>query len=209
MTWAILFVFLIVVGVVSLGGRKQVAWVGKMWRVHAGVANKAEWMAPDDVVNAVREDYLAMTRWLQDSMAHDWAKQWSAAPLYLSGVQLKRHQEILKHYRLGKAPRYNGVLRCLHQVEVRHFSEDGERCLVVDRQTSRRMATYDYWTQTRLTTQDLGDGTIVYEMAYDKQTQRWKVDAFVQELPLGWKTSSKTRRIKLLSALPPVIGRDN
>ncbi|MBC7870963.1 MAG: hypothetical protein H7Y09_09010, partial [Chitinophagaceae bacterium] len=171
MTWAILLVFLIVAGVMSLGGRKQVAWVSKMWRVHAGVANKEEWMAPEEVVNAVREDYLAITRWLQESMGHDWAQQWAAAPLYLSGVCLKRHQEILKHYRLGKFPRYKGVLRCLHQVEVRHFSEEGERCLVVDRQTSRRMATYDYWTQTRLTTQDLGDGTVVYEMAYDKQTQ--------------------------------------
>ncbi|MDX1993783.1 MAG: hypothetical protein SF029_15450, partial [bacterium] len=103
----------------------------------------------------------------------------------------------------------HGILRCIHQVEVRHFSEDGERCLVIDRQTSRRMATYDYLNRSRVTTQDLGDGTVVYEMVYDKQGQRWKVNAFIQELPLGWESASKRKRIRLHSVLPPTIGRDN
>jgi hypothetical protein len=209
MTWAILLVFLIIVGAMSLSGRKQVPWASKLRRVHAGVAHRAEWMAPDEVVNRVHENYLAAMRWLHESMLQDWSLQWTGAGEHLSGPALHRHQEILKHYVIRKPQRYIGVLRCSHQVEVRHFSEDGERCLIVDRQSSRRMATYDYWTKTRLTTQDLGDGTLVYEMAYDRQSRSWKVDAYIQELPLGWGANAKTNRIRPLTALPPSMGRDN
>ncbi len=211
MMWAILLAFLVIVGVMSLIGRQQVSWVSKLFRVSAGVAHKAEWMAPEDIVKVVEQNYLEAMRWLPESMLDDWSAQWSAAPEYLSGLCLRRHQEILKHYRMGKPPRYVGILRCIHQIEVRYFSEDGERCLIIDKQSSRRMATYDYRTQARLNTQDLGDGTVVYEMAYDKKARRWKLERFIQELPVGWKTGKKSSRVRLLSAsaLPPSVGRDN
>jgi len=80
---------------------------------------------------------------------------------------------------------------------------------VVDHQSSRRMATYDYWSKLRIHTQDLGDGTIVYEMAYDKQAGRWKVDRDSQELPKGWRRDHSSKRVRLLAALPNKIGRDN
>jgi hypothetical protein len=209
MTWVILVAFLIVVALMTLSGRKQVGWMNKMHRINAGVARKAEWMAPDDIVKMVQEDYLAAVRWLPESMLQEWSQQWNSAPYYLSGLYLKRHQEILKHYQMGRPPRYTGILRCVHEVEVRQFSDDGERCLIIDHQTDRRMATYDFWTQSRVNTQDLGDSTVVYEMAYDKQVKRWKIDRFVQDLPAGWRTGGQLKRVHLLSALPPVSGRDN
>lgn len=206
MTWAILLAFIVVIGIMALSGRRQVAWANKLFRINAG-ARRAEWMAPDEVVQAVLHDYMSVMRWLPESGLKDWSTQWAGAPDYLSGLCLKRHQEVLKQYRMGRPPRYTGVLRCVHRPQVRHFSEDGERCLIVDHQTSRRMATYDYWSHVRLNTQDLGDGTLVYEMAYDKQARRWKLDRFIQELPAGWQKSSG--RLQLLSVLPPSAGRDN
>jgi hypothetical protein len=166
-------------------------------------------MAPPEVVEAVRQDYLSAVRWLHESVLHPWSQQWNTAPSYLSGTYLKRYQEILKLHRMGSAPRYVGVLRCAHELEVRHFSDDGERCLIVDWQSARRMATYHQSTQERLLTQDLGDGTIVYTMAFDKQLRCWKIDAFIQELPANWKSSAQIRNSRLLSAFPPSIGRDS
>ncbi|MDX1992966.1 MAG: hypothetical protein SF029_11270, partial [bacterium] len=87
-----------------MSGRKQVPWASKLRRVHAGVARKAEWMAPDDVVDVVRDHYLEAMRWLQDSALHDWSQQWTKSPNFLDGLYLKRYQEVLKHYRIGKAP---------------------------------------------------------------------------------------------------------
>ncbi|GAB4518636.1 MAG: hypothetical protein OHK0046_26510 [Anaerolineae bacterium] len=208
MTWAILLAIIIVVGILSLSGRQQVPWAGKLFRKNAG-ARRAEWMAPEDVVQMVLNHYTETMRWLPESMLRDWSSQWADAPHHFSGQALKRHQEILKQYRLGRAPRCVGVLRCDHHPEVRHFSDDGERCLVIDKQAARRMATYDYWTHVRLNTQDLGDAAIVYEMMYDKQDRRWKIDRFIQELPVGWRSGKASQHLRLLTALPPTIGRDN
>jgi hypothetical protein len=55
----------------------------------------------------------------------------------------------------------------------------------------------------------LGDGAVVYLMRYDALDRRWKIDAFVQELPLGWGQHRTPRRIRELSALPTTVGRDN
>ena len=209
MTWAILLAFLFVGGIVSVSGKKQVPWADKLYRVNAGVRSKGEWLAPEDIQNDVRADYLAAQGWLQDSLLADWSYQWSAAPNFLSGAVLRRHQEILKHYRMKRSPRYTGILRCTHRVEVRHFSEDGERCLVVDHQTTRRIATYDMVEHVRVMTQDMGDGTVVYEMAYDKMLKRWKLETYIQELPMGWSSTGSNQQIQLLSALPPANGRDS
>jgi hypothetical protein len=208
MAIGILIIVLLIIGLLSISGRRQVAWMKDMRRVNAGVARKAEWMAPDQIIEQVRQDYLEAIRWLPESMLHSWSQQWAGAPQYLTGRQLKRHQEILKHYRMGKPPRYTGVLRCMHDISVSQFSEDGQRCLVVDHQSSRRMATYDYWTHERANTQDLGDGIAVYEVAYDTQDSRWKIDRFVQELPATWQRGNQTH-LRMMTALPPAAGRDN
>ncbi|NWF68179.1 MAG: hypothetical protein HXY40_03760 [Chloroflexi bacterium] len=204
---ALLLVFLLVIVLMLIGSARQVPWEARLLRVHAGVAGKAEWMAPEKVVEEVRRDYLAAVNWLQESVLGQWMPQWNAAPTFLSGAFLRRYQMILMDYRTNGQPRCVGILRADHFVEVRHFSEDGQRCLVIDRQSVRRMATYDARTHTRLHTQDLGDGTLVYQMVYDSGTRRWKIENFIQELPTGW--GSHNRRIRLLSALPAAIGRDH
>jgi hypothetical protein len=207
MMWALLVVFLVVILMMFIGNAGQVPWSKRLHRVHAGVAGKAEWMAPEKVIQEVSRDYLSAMRWLQESVLGHWSHQWSSAPSFLSGTYLKRYQAILMDYRGRGVPRCLGVLRADHHIEVRHFSEDGERCLVVDHQVGRRMATYDSRTLTRLHTQDLGDSAVVYQMVYDAEASRWKIENFVQELPLGW--GSHARRIRLLSALPETVGRDN
>ena len=209
MTLGLLAVILLIVAMMVLTGRQQVPWSGQMKRLHAGSVDRAMWMAPEAVVKRVQDDFLETMRWLPESMFHSWSHQWTSASYYLSGQYLERHQEILKHYRTGKPPRYTGVLRCAHTIEVCEFSDDGERCLVIDRWTSCRMATYDYWTQSRVSTQDMGDSVEVYTMVYDNVDRRWKLDAFVQELPASWRVGKKSRRIRLLKTVPPSIGRDN
>lgn len=207
MIWALLVVFLVIMILVFVGSGRQVPWGKRLQRVHAGVKGKAEWMAPEHVIEAVRRDYTAAMRWLQDSVLGQWTQQWSASSSFLTGAYLRRYQGILMDYRTKGVPRCVGVLRADHHIEVRHFSDDGLHCLVIDRQVGRRMATYDSRTLTRLHTQDLGDGTVVYQMSYDTEEQRWKIENYIQELPLGWKTHA--RRIRLLSALPETVGRDN
>ncbi|MFN8376728.1 MAG: hypothetical protein U0694_28125 [Anaerolineae bacterium] len=207
MMWALLVVFATVIAAMILSSTRQAPWEKRLHRVHAGVAGKAEWMAPENVVEDVNRDYLAAMRWLQESVLGQWGQQWSAAPAFLSGAYLRRYQAILMDYRARGVPRCLGVLRADHHIDVRHFTEDGKRCLVVDYQVGRRMATYHSRTLTRLHTQDLGDTTVVYQMAYDAESRRWKIENFVQELPLGW--GSRARHIRLLSALPETVGRDN
>jgi len=209
MTWAILLALIAIAIIMAMHSRGQVPWLTKMRRVRAGVARKAEWMAPDDVVDKVRADYLTAMRWLGDNVLSSWQQQWMLAPYYMSGLYLKRFQTLVTQYRSGRMPRAIGVLRADHQVAIRSFSEDGEHCLVVDRQTLRRMATYDSRTHARIMTQDLGDGAVVYQMRYDAADGRWKLDEFVQELPAGWGTHGAGARIRELAALPTLIGRDD
>jgi hypothetical protein len=209
MTWVLVLVIVAIVVVVIVNSPGQVPWGKKMRRVRAGVARRAEWMAPDDVVMQVRADYLAATQWLHDHMLSPWAHQWASAPMHLSGAFLKRYQTILMYHRSKGQPRFIGVLRADHDVTVRQFSPDGERCLVVDSQSQRRMASYDSRTHARVVTQDMGDGALVYQMVYDVKDRRWKIDEFVQELPVGWGKHGKLRRIREFTAMPLTVGRDN
>jgi hypothetical protein len=209
MTWAILLALIAIAIIMAMHSRGQVPWLPKMRRVRAGVARKAEWMAPDEVVDKVRTDYLTATRWLSDNVLSSWQQQWMLAPYYMSGLYLKRFQALVTQYRSGRMPRAVGVLRADHHITVRSFSGDGERCLVVDLQSLRRMATYDPRSHTRILTQDLGDGAVVYQMRYDAADGRWKLDEFIQELPAGWGMPSTGARIRELAALPTPIGRDN
>ena len=209
MTWALLFILIVVVTLMSLSASGPVPWLSRMRRIRAGAARKAEWMAPDEVVREVREHYLEAIHWLHDSTTSTLGQQWSSAAYYLAGAFLRRHQQILMHYRTNGLPGCYGVLRADHFVQVRQFSEDGDRCLVIDRQTQRRMATYNTRTRTRTMTQDLGSGAVVYVMLYIPKERRWKIDSLIQELPLGWGNHRTQPRIQEHATLPDTIGRDS
>jgi hypothetical protein len=208
MTWAVLIVALIVLTLLALSGSAKVAWADKMRRLQPGTQRTGEWMAPGYVVQQVRNDYLMGIRWLRESALGSWAAQWEEAPMFFTGTQLQRHQKILSRYKIGP-PRYIDMLDARHFVDVRHFSDDGEHCLVIDRQTERRITTFDYWTREPRLTQALDDSALVYQMRYDKQSRRWKIETFIQELPFGWSAEGDLRRVKVHTTLPPTSGRDH
>ena len=205
MTWAFVIIFIAIVVIMSLNSTGHIPWADRMRRLRASIAHKAEWMAPDDVVERVRSEYLEAINWLNESVLAAWSQQWSAAPDYLTGSYLRRYRNLLLSQRDAKGVQLTGVLRADHVVEVRQFSENGAFCLIIDRQSQRRMATYNRRTLERLHTQDLGDGSVVYAMLYDAKDQRWKIGAFIQELPVGWRTRSIVQE---LTTLPGAIGRD-
>lgn len=166
-------------------------------------------MAPNPVLERVRDDYLEAMDWLHNCMTLDRAQRWVVAPIYLEGGYLKRFQRIINYYQSTGQTQTYGVLRATHEVNVRYFSENGERCLVVDTQAQRRMATYDLETGERLHTQDLGECTCVYQMVYSSGGNRWKIESFIQELPTGWNQLSGGSRVQLLTHLSESAGRDN
>jgi hypothetical protein len=207
MVIGLIVVFLAIVVALSLKAWVHTPWLWKIRHLRIGVGNKVEWMASDAVIKQIESDYLQTFDWLHESLVSERLGSPGQAAGFLTGHALKRYQMLVVHYQRQqvKGSRFIGVLRADHHVEVRHFSEDGSRCLVIDRQTNRRMATYDRQAQVRLHTQDLGDGAVVYRMVYDDVIRRWKLEAFVQELPAGWGS----RRVRLLTSLPTAIGRDH
>ena len=176
-----------------------------MRRIFPGVSRKAEWVAPDEVVNQVRSDYLQTVEWLA-GIAQGIEPQ--RAPHYLLGRFLARFQAIVNYGSTGKRVHFAGILTMHHHVQVRQFSEDGSRCLVVDCQTERRMesryASQHHWSLT----QDLGDGAMVFQMCYDVTVKRWKIEAFIQELPPGWYDRADVGHVRYRSDIPTTIGRD-
>ncbi len=158
----------------------SVPWLDRMRRV------ESEWFAPEDVVVQLRAHYLEAVEWMQNANLSRSARLWAMAPLYMSGVYWQRCYDLLMEQK--KTPRAIGILRCDHRVEARHFAPSGGYCHLIDYQTGRRMATYDPRTMDRINTQDLGDTAVVYLMRYDMRDQRWKINAFVQELPITWNS---------------------
>ena len=201
-------IILLVVEIMSMRNGDRVPWADQLRRIHDGVSRNAEWMAPDSVVNQVRSDYQRVLDWQHENLLKSFSHQWRTAPHYMSGIQLKRYRAILHHLRQARKPMVEGVLRADHRIEVRCFSEYGERCLVIDYQAHRRMATYDYETRARLHTQDMGDCAIVCQMVYANDSQHWKIDRYIQQLPSGWGNPEAGRYLKLLPDLLTASGRD-
>lgn len=185
-----------------------IPWSHQMRRVPTGDDQLPEWMAPDDVVRGVKTHYLEAIGWLHDSAVRSWTRQWEMAARFFSGDRLKQYHDSLLELRAQGEPQVIGILRADHIVDVRRFSWDGERCLVIDRQTQRRMATYHPVTHERVHTQDLGSGITVCAMLYHLQDRRWKIDAFVQDLPSGWSQRHMTIRIQEYPRLPNARWRD-
>ena len=202
MMWALILCFLVMMGLLSLHGRHAAPWGRKLRRLHAGVAQKAEWIAPDDVVEQVRHDYRHIVEWLESAPFLDHPRHHASE--YLTENYLRRY------HRLTSTPaRFTGVLIAKHTILVRRFSDDGMECLVIDCQTERQILTYDERDSVLLTSQSLEAGTLVCRMVYDSLLRRWKLAAIIQELPAGWKNTPRSRRVRLLSTLPTTMGRDD
>lgn len=196
------------VDAMTLDDNRRVPWSDKLRRVDGEGGQPEEWMAPPDVVGRVRLDYLSAITWFQDAAMNDWAHLWAVAPMYLSGRFLQRYRALVSRASRTDVPAVVGVLRADHEISVRYFSAGGTRCLVVDTQLHRRMATYDRPGRARISTQDLGSGTVVYQMAFDHTARRWTIDALVQHLPLGSAEPDTPLHLALSSALFMPAGRD-
>jgi hypothetical protein len=209
---------LVIIGIVILliastlvAQRRRVAWPGTLYRLHAGVIHRAEWIAPDEILRIVEEHYLAAQQWSAEALFVGYIKFLREAPRYFSGNYLKRQTKIadaqVKSLRSGV--RFVGVLRAKHRIRVRHFSDDGLTCYVVDHQPVRLMVTYEYWQRRELHTQLLEPGAYVYLMRYDRGVKRWKIDDLVQQLPRGWEDKAmSTSMLPLDESLPIASGRD-
>lgn len=196
---------LVVVAILSRRSRQNVP--EPLQRLHPGVADKAEWMASETTVQRVTTDYLAAQQWVGDMQLADCFACLREVGRYFSGALLREHQRLLGRQLAQSHVRLVGVLRAHHHITVRRFSDDGLSCLVIDRQSERRMATYNYWTKQRVHTQDLGNGAVVYRMTFDRPSGRWKVDEFIQQLPIGWETLPGST-LRITDALPEAAGRD-
>jgi len=185
---------------------RAVPWANDLVRLNPGTGDRAEWMAPPEVVRGVKRDYLATQAWLAEC-----SKQWGllAAELdqHASGAYRQRQRAALAQLVQSPGPRLAATLTANHLLGVRHFSSDGLRCLLIDRQTERTIATSGYWTGRHIHRQRLPDSDIVYRMRYDVKAQRWQIERLVQRLPAAPATAAV--RVAVTTALPAVAGRDS
>lgn len=188
--------------------KMRVPWFGRLRRVHMGNGQPAEWLAPAEVTARVQLDYLSAVTWFQGAALFDRTHLWSVAPMYLSGRFLQRYRTLLAANQNACLPDIVGVVRADHDVNVRHFSASGARCVVVDRQQHRRLAIYQRASGVRISTQDLGSSVLVYRMEYDLTGSRWKISAIVQEIPDSVVTNSIPTQLIAALALRVPAGRD-
>jgi hypothetical protein len=180
-------------------------WANALTRLWPGLPGEAEWLAPAEVIGVVRLDYLNALAWL-DQCASDWSALARDVESYTTGVFLKRQRMALGLLAQTRGPRLAAALKARHQVVVRAFSPDGLRCLVVDRQSERRMVTRRYWSGDSERVQRLPDTVLIWQMAYDLNARRWKIERLIQSLPAAPRTSVPVR---LGSELPATAGRDH
>jgi hypothetical protein len=181
---------------------RGVPWANELYRLNPGAGKRAEWMAPPYVLRAVRRDYLAAQRWLQECSA-DWGLLARELEDFAAGAYLKRQRTALGLLAQVRGPRLAAFISADHQLQVRQFSTDGLRCLLVDRQTGRLAHTNHYWTGQPVAAQRLPGATLVYQMAYDLRRRRWLIERLVQTLPAPGGIP-----ITLTADLPAHAGRD-
>jgi hypothetical protein len=180
-----------------------VPWLDRMTRENPGVRDRAEWIAPVDVIEAVKGDYLAFYTYAAARLRQGWIAYGRDLENYLADDMLAEQMESIALRLQNDRGRVVDVLRADHDIQVRNFSTDGLRCIVIDHRSDQRLATYDYWNGNRLHTQDMGAGTYVYEMAFDQRADKWKLARFVQCLPPGTRQAGT-----LVLTLPQTAGRD-
>jgi len=185
----VIWIFLVVGVLLVLGvwfvtaNNELVPWLDKMTRLHAGVRHRAEWIAPYEVLEAVKRDYLSFYDYAARTLPQGWLAYLQELEDYLCGEALLLQRQSLEARLRHDRGRLVEVLRAQHQLYVRHFSDDGLTCIVIDQQSEIRLATYDYWRGQRLHTQNMGRANLVYQMRYDPKAGRWKRERFIQHLP--------------------------
>ncbi|MFZ4813545.1 MAG: hypothetical protein ACOYL5_03335 [Phototrophicaceae bacterium] len=204
---------LVLIGLLLLGlalrGRPLPPWSGQVVQVKHSMLTKPEWMAPEHVCKQVAHAYQEALHWLQDAPLMGVAAQQAQIGMYLDGELLQQHQAQFA-YNERNLPRFIGILRVAHFIQVRQFSEHGEQCLVIDYQTERRMATYHTADHRRVTTQALADAYVIYQMRYDADAARWKIARFVQELNVAtYLYQKQPYPLPEFTLYSKPIGRDN
>jgi len=203
-------ILLIVIGALLLTfwllAPRGVPWANDLIRLNPGAGERAEWMAPPDVVRAVKRDYLATQTWLTEGANH-WGLVASELAAHAAGDYLRRQQAALAQLVQSRGPRLAATLTAQHQLGVRHFSTDGLRCLVVDRQTVRVMITTGYWSGRDLQRQRLDDCDLVFRMRYSVAARRWQIERLVQRLPSA--PGAGRVRVAVMAELHATAGRDN
>jgi hypothetical protein len=182
---------------------RGVPWASELERLNPGAGKRAEWMAPPPVLRAVKRDYLAAQAWLEECAAN-WGLLARELEHYTAGAYLKRQRAALGLLAQTRGPRLAAVLSADHLLQVRHFTSDGLRCLVIDRQTARTGRTRLYWNGQPAGTERLPDATLVVQMLYDTHHRRWLIERLVQTLP----SPSPGLRVTLSADLPTPAGRD-
>lgn len=182
---------------------RGVPWAHELERLNPGAGKRAEWMAPLPVTRAVKRDYLSTQHWLEECAA-DWGLLARELERHAAGPYLKRQRAALGLLAQTRGPRLASVITAEHTLQVRQFTPDGLRCLLIDRQTSRLASTRHYWTGQPLGTQRLADATQVVQMVYDPRYRRWLIERVVQTLP----APDTSIRVTLAPELPAPAGRD-
>jgi hypothetical protein len=205
-----MMIIVLLVGIIALlialvmtSRSSVVPWLNQMTRLNPGVYNRGEWMAPGLIVETIQRDYLAFYRYAAETLPQGWMVYLRDLDRYLTGDMLRLQRESLDLRLRHDRGRIIAILRAHHHLQVRHFSNDGLRCLVIDHQSEQRMATYDYWTGKRLHTQDLGGMVYIYQMQFDQAAGRWKIDHLVQQM-LPDVYPAHVMEINL----PQTVGRD-
>jgi hypothetical protein len=205
---AFILIFMLVI-FLMFSDQKEVSWADKLQRLSSGTSY-AEWTAPEYVLQQVRNDYLMAVRWQRDSAFQPLDVQLNSARSYFTGEHLQQYQQILGYHRRKHPSRFIEVLQAQHAVQVRHFTDKGESCLLVDRQTERTVITYNPVQNTAPLLQSLPDAMVVYQMKYERSQRRWKIERYIQEIPGAlWPPSGKSQKVKVETALPHFSGRDN
>lgn len=164
----------------------------RVTRQGMGGTRTVEWLPPEDIIARARTHFLEAMHWGEQMPLMASPLQLASAPRFMSGPMLRRIRTVLARRASGTDSHVaiTEVLRAEHAAEPRYFTPEGERCLIVDRQTHRRLAVYDLRQRRRLATQDMGQSVVVYRLLFDTHDSRWKLDALAQELPSGWGTGS-------------------
>lgn len=183
---------------------KQVEWENKMRRSNAGSARRAEWLAPVNIMQQARTDYLEAWHWI-NNVTRNPVGQMANAVNYLSGDELVRFYGVSNAYRGN--PRFYEYLKCEHEVTIRNFAALGDRCLAIDRQHARVMTIYDKKTGSARVSQRLDDAVFVYQLVYDRQRRRWKIEHFIQQMAGG--VDAQSIYPPMPAPTSPKVGRNN
>ena len=129
---------------------RVVPWADHLTRLNAGQRSRAEWMAPSGVIEQVILDYQIAQKVLMACAISNWGKFAERLDSYTAGPYLAYQRKALASLMQARNPRLAAEFSAKHDLAVRHFTTDGLRCLLVDRQTQRAVSTSAYWSGREL-----------------------------------------------------------